>query len=391
MKTLDDVKQLMAEGETAKADESLKELLSVEPDNLQAKMLYGICRQLLGDEETFRRINDELVASMEMPSGSIFADIVQQKNCKMLFAKVGRCLFVFHRNEFKLLIIRRILGVLLLIAVLWTLLIGRDVLLSVFGCIFVCLLCVVSDVFKALGVMLIAVFKKLTRSIIRPKDMEAGSMKVDKVQKIALQDDSCDHCEKDVSFGGAHLKESMPAPAVDGSASDECCFCSRTCNGNDGLPVLMRKESILRQRNSLFTRRAVVSCQSVCVDVPCCAECRGRAIRNSRIRNAVSWVLYFLPVCVVIPCICRFDIDKWILLAASVCWLFFVFAFRNCGGGVRKYYMWRKILSFPVIKYLHSAGWMPSYENCDRLSADLYRLMHLKNSTNNIPKGDERK
>jgi len=35
---------------------ALKELLAAEPDNLQAKMLYGTCRQLLGDEETFRRI-----------------------------------------------------------------------------------------------------------------------------------------------------------------------------------------------------------------------------------------------------------------------------------------------------------------------------------------------
>ena len=36
-----------------------------EPDNLQAKMLYGTCRQLLGDEETFKRIHDELAPEME--------------------------------------------------------------------------------------------------------------------------------------------------------------------------------------------------------------------------------------------------------------------------------------------------------------------------------------
>ena len=65
MKTLGEIKQLMASGETAKADASLKELLAKEPKNLQAKMLYGACRQLLGDEETFKRIHDELAPEME--------------------------------------------------------------------------------------------------------------------------------------------------------------------------------------------------------------------------------------------------------------------------------------------------------------------------------------
>ena len=65
MKTLGEIKQLMASGATAKADASLKKLLAAEPDNLQAKMLYGACRQLLGDEETFKRIHDELAPEME--------------------------------------------------------------------------------------------------------------------------------------------------------------------------------------------------------------------------------------------------------------------------------------------------------------------------------------
>ena len=65
MKTLDEIKQMMAASDTAQADAALKELLAKEPDNLQAKMLYGTCRQLLGDEETFKRIHDELAPSME--------------------------------------------------------------------------------------------------------------------------------------------------------------------------------------------------------------------------------------------------------------------------------------------------------------------------------------
>jgi len=65
MKTLDEIKQMMAAGDTAKAAEELKELLAKEPQNLQAKMLYGTCCQILGDEETFKRIHDELSSEME--------------------------------------------------------------------------------------------------------------------------------------------------------------------------------------------------------------------------------------------------------------------------------------------------------------------------------------
>ena len=67
MKPLDEIRLMMAAGNTAQADEALKELLANEPDNLQAKMLYGTCRQLLGDEETFKRIHDELAPVVEKP------------------------------------------------------------------------------------------------------------------------------------------------------------------------------------------------------------------------------------------------------------------------------------------------------------------------------------
>ena len=65
MKTLDEIKQMMSAGDVAKAAEALKEVLAKEPTNLQAKMLYGTCCQLLGDEETFKRIHDELAPEME--------------------------------------------------------------------------------------------------------------------------------------------------------------------------------------------------------------------------------------------------------------------------------------------------------------------------------------
>ena len=65
MKTLDEIKQMMSAGETAEAEGALKELLVSEPENLEAKMLYGTCRQLLGDEETFKRIHDEIMMKLE--------------------------------------------------------------------------------------------------------------------------------------------------------------------------------------------------------------------------------------------------------------------------------------------------------------------------------------
>lgn len=65
MKSLEEIKKMMVAGDTAQADVALKKLLAQEPDNLQAKMLYGTCRQLLGDEETFKRIHDELAPVME--------------------------------------------------------------------------------------------------------------------------------------------------------------------------------------------------------------------------------------------------------------------------------------------------------------------------------------
>lgn len=63
-RTLEEIKKLMAKGETAQADEALKELLVTEPTNLQAKMLYGTCLQLRGDQESFRRIHEELMPKM---------------------------------------------------------------------------------------------------------------------------------------------------------------------------------------------------------------------------------------------------------------------------------------------------------------------------------------
>ncbi len=69
MKALEEIKQMMAAGETVQADEALKELLEKEQNNLQAKMLYGTCRQLLGDVRSWMLMAIVLVSTVA------FADV----------------------------------------------------------------------------------------------------------------------------------------------------------------------------------------------------------------------------------------------------------------------------------------------------------------------------
>lgn len=57
---VEEIKFLLKSGDVARAEAAAKDLLTAEPDNVQAKMLYGTCRQLQGDEETFLRLHDEL-------------------------------------------------------------------------------------------------------------------------------------------------------------------------------------------------------------------------------------------------------------------------------------------------------------------------------------------
>lgn len=64
MKTLDEIKQMMAVGDIAGAEAAILKLLKKAPDNLQAKMLYGACLQLQGDKEAFGRIHEELAPKM---------------------------------------------------------------------------------------------------------------------------------------------------------------------------------------------------------------------------------------------------------------------------------------------------------------------------------------
>ena len=51
---IDEIKKLLKFGDIAGAEAAAQELLAAEPDNVQAMILYGTCRQLQGDEATLR-------------------------------------------------------------------------------------------------------------------------------------------------------------------------------------------------------------------------------------------------------------------------------------------------------------------------------------------------
>lgn len=63
--TIDEIKSLMKSGNFAGAEALCRKVLKEAPDDAAVKMLYATCRQLLGDEESFRRIMLEITPKME--------------------------------------------------------------------------------------------------------------------------------------------------------------------------------------------------------------------------------------------------------------------------------------------------------------------------------------
>ena len=57
---LDQIKELMRGGDVAAAAEALKELISAEPGNQEAKLLYGTCCHICGDDATLVQIDEEV-------------------------------------------------------------------------------------------------------------------------------------------------------------------------------------------------------------------------------------------------------------------------------------------------------------------------------------------
>lgn len=63
--TSKDIKALLQSGKIDQASEACAAELKEHPDNLELKLLYGTCRQLLGDTAAFQRIHDELAPTLD--------------------------------------------------------------------------------------------------------------------------------------------------------------------------------------------------------------------------------------------------------------------------------------------------------------------------------------
>lgn len=65
MTPLEQIKSLLKSGDVAGAEALCRKTLEKEPDDVAVKMLYATCRNLQGDEESFRRIMLEIAPQME--------------------------------------------------------------------------------------------------------------------------------------------------------------------------------------------------------------------------------------------------------------------------------------------------------------------------------------
>lgn len=64
MTPVEEIKSLLKSGGIAGAEALCKKALEADPDSAELKMRYGIYRELLGDEKTFKEIHDELAPEM---------------------------------------------------------------------------------------------------------------------------------------------------------------------------------------------------------------------------------------------------------------------------------------------------------------------------------------
>jgi len=58
-KSLEYFKSLMNDGKYDEAEQKLRQIMEASPDDWKARMLFGTCRKLQGDEDTARKILDE--------------------------------------------------------------------------------------------------------------------------------------------------------------------------------------------------------------------------------------------------------------------------------------------------------------------------------------------
>lgn len=62
---MNEIRESLKNGDVSRALNALEELLAKEPENVSAKMLYGTCCWLMGDEKTFLLIHNEIAPEMK--------------------------------------------------------------------------------------------------------------------------------------------------------------------------------------------------------------------------------------------------------------------------------------------------------------------------------------
>ena len=76
---LKELEKLLRERKYAEVEEALKARMAENSDDWDAKLLYGVCRQLQGDEAAFMKIHDEAMAAPPEARKSITASPLWEK------------------------------------------------------------------------------------------------------------------------------------------------------------------------------------------------------------------------------------------------------------------------------------------------------------------------
>ena len=119
--TIDEIKSLMKSGDVTGAEAAAQELLTAELDNVQAMILYGTCRQLQGDEATFRDVYRAVKEHLNARNSTLDAETEAAWNrFEMLYDRLDQIELLRKDNTVKMpngcLVIAVLIGVLSIVA-----------------------------------------------------------------------------------------------------------------------------------------------------------------------------------------------------------------------------------------------------------------------------------
>ena len=345
MKTLDEIKQTMAGGDTAKAAEALKEVLAKEPTNLQAKMLYGTCCQLLGDEETFSRIHDELAHMMiEQKNKSQSINIKEWKKSDLFFGMMRKYDVIIHYLETVLVNVGRLFAILML-GTIGYLMLTRVACVDTAYTRSGASLTMTIAIFLGLMVAIFFIATFLGAGIewfVRRNSYVSGVFK----------------CVPKVASGSKH-------------DSGTCWICGSKCKDEDAVFVKLDGGQVQYEEQHFFFTKVHRLWPTATVNVPCCPKCRKDIKLKSRILNVVSffalfatgaaWLVIGVIVIVIVDGIAGENVRSLIslvgrvgIVVGAILSYSFVLGIRS---GANRYWHGRKIMRYPDIRSFVSCEW----------------------------------